>query len=247
MMFLSELLMRRTISNSGEHLDANTLAAFDEGAFGTRERKAVFAHLAECDTCREWLTAHCELRDFAWNTAETRKRRAFRFISTDFFQVKTVAATIACVVLLFAAISPHLLYMKSPARLASETPLEFPAGRRRLARSGMRSPVVTTIAARASSGAHLEQPRSKPAWQGSHLALWFQPALLSDISNFDDRRPRLPGPWGQARLARNLNFAATFSIGEGTLPSLNQIAVQTRLGERWITLDRFGEVAWERF
>jgi hypothetical protein len=64
------------------------------------------------------------------------------------------------------------------------------------------------------------------------------------------RRTKFPGPWSRARLVRDLNFEATLmqqvnasGRSEDSEPSLNQIAVTTNLGERWITLNAFDVAA----
>lgn len=45
-----------------EHIDSDTLAAFDERALTEREMNAVFAHLGDCGVCRECLAIHSSLR-----------------------------------------------------------------------------------------------------------------------------------------------------------------------------------------
>jgi hypothetical protein len=57
------------------HLDAETLAAFAERFLRGEEEAAVFAHLAECEICREYLAAHAELHDFQWRNDRLQKRR----------------------------------------------------------------------------------------------------------------------------------------------------------------------------
>ena len=122
MMFLSRLLARRIISNPGEHVDANTLAAFGEHALTGRRRAAMFAHIAECEACRQWVAAYSALRDLDRGSANSRELRSFRLLSTNSLRI-TAAAGVVCALLFFAAISPHYLRMKTPAQVRSEAPL----------------------------------------------------------------------------------------------------------------------------
>ena len=46
----------------GMHLDADTITAFAEQALTPPEQAPVFAHLAECGVCREWLAALGEVK-----------------------------------------------------------------------------------------------------------------------------------------------------------------------------------------
>lgn len=240
-MFRSRLIRRRIIFNSGEHLDADMLAAFDERTLGARQRAAVFAHLAECETCREWLATYSELGDFEWNTARPSKVRGFHLIPADFFQLR-IAAAIAFLLFLFAAVLPRPV-ISPTAPPTSNTSQKFSIASQSLTTDEPRPPVVKPIASRASIGPKERRLDSRIAFRQPHPVLWrtawFRP--------FDDLPPRVSGPLGQAKLAGNLNFAANFSIETAMLPSLNQIAVHTDLGERWITLDRFSSATWARF
>jgi hypothetical protein len=56
----------------GAHLDPDTLAAFAERSLSASETNAVFAHLAECETCRAFLAANGELSGFRWNVGPSR-------------------------------------------------------------------------------------------------------------------------------------------------------------------------------
>jgi hypothetical protein len=60
------------------HLDADTLAAFAEGVQGKEDRRAVLAHLAECEICRDYLAAHAELKEFDWHAARAGVGKRFR-------------------------------------------------------------------------------------------------------------------------------------------------------------------------
>jgi hypothetical protein len=45
-----------------EHLDANTVAAFVASSLTPDERSQVFEHLADCESCREWIATCTELK-----------------------------------------------------------------------------------------------------------------------------------------------------------------------------------------
>lgn len=241
MMFRSQLIRRRMICNSGEHLDPNILAAFGERALGARQRAVVFAHLAECEICREWLAAYSGLGDFEWSTARPSKVHGFHLIPANFFQLRNAAA-IAFLLFLLAAVLPRPLTSPTTPP-TSKTAQKFSTANQNLTTNEPHLPVVRAIASRASIDPQQRWPHPRIDFRQPHPVLWrtawFRP--------FDDLPSRLPGPLGQAKLARNLNFAANFSIESAMLPSLNQIAVRTTLGERWITLDRFSGATSARF
>jgi hypothetical protein len=138
--------------------------------------------------------------------------------------------------------------MKAPAPLASKWPDVSLS--KAAAPSEPQLPVITTSFSPNIAHAQLSAHRSRKTLARTHVAIWrtawFQPVLLT-TSAFKDPQPPFPGPLGRAKLARNLSFAANFSVEEAMLPSLDQIAVTTALGERWITLNRFREAVWVRF
>jgi hypothetical protein len=46
---------------NAQHLSAETVAGLCESALTKTERSAALSHLAECETCREWLNLHARL------------------------------------------------------------------------------------------------------------------------------------------------------------------------------------------
>lgn len=243
-MALPELNARGMTANPGEHSDADTLAAFSEMALSTQWRTEVYAHLAECEACREWLSAHSLLRDVEWEPATRKPVRPFLSASTNFQRTMAVAG-IACSLLFFATVSPRLFRIRMPpqpvtaARLETFLP-ESPA-------ATCRASATSTRATPAVRGPRRHVPKTVDLLRfAPWRAAWLQSVALTS-SPFKDPRPLLPGPWGQARLSRNMRFVTNFSIEDAMVPSLNQIAVRTSSGERWITLDRFGAHAWQIF
>ena len=243
-----ELKARRMTANPGEHPDADTLAAFSEFALRAQRRTEVYAHLAECGACREWLSAHSLLRD-EWETANRNRVRPFRATSTNFRRT-IAAAGIACSLLLFATLSPRLFRIRTHVQHVAAARLKASHHERHAATTERQLPVASATSTRASVA--IQRPRRHIANAVEVLpfatwrAGWLQPASLTG-SLFKDPRPLLPGPWAQARLSRNMRFATNFSIKDAMTPSLNQIAVRTSSGERWITLDRFGAAGWQIF
>ena len=47
-----------SVAGRGEHLDADAIAAFAEGALPAAARKTYTAHFADCDSCRKALSHH---------------------------------------------------------------------------------------------------------------------------------------------------------------------------------------------
>ena len=238
-----ELYAHQMPPNAGEHLDADTLAALGEQALSAPRRELVFAHLAECEICRECLAAHSALRDFEWKPATNGAAHPFRLLSMNAWRMRT-AVGIACALLCFGLICGQVLRMKAPTPLAPRLSSAISVS------NEPRLPVISTSVSRVIADAQLSMVHSRKAFNRAHIAAWrkawFQPVRLT-TATFNDPRPPFPGPLGQARLTRHLNFAANFSIEEARLPSFNQIAVRTTLGERWITLNRFSSSVWARF
>lgn len=70
------------------HLNPDTLAAFAEHSIHGDEEAAVFAHLADCGKCREYLAVNAELTDFRWNGSPSRSV----VVSRAFAAVAAIAA-----------------------------------------------------------------------------------------------------------------------------------------------------------
>lgn len=74
------------LTNGDDHLDPDTLAAFAEKALSESGVSAMFAHLTECEHCREILRVHAQLRGLdgreklsrisAWLTVSTFRTAA---------------------------------------------------------------------------------------------------------------------------------------------------------------------------
>lgn len=46
---------------SKHHISPDLLAAFSEKVLSEEESESVFAHLAECARCRDWVEVHAQL------------------------------------------------------------------------------------------------------------------------------------------------------------------------------------------
>jgi hypothetical protein len=101
----------------GEHLDADTLAAFAECALSEHERVAIYGHLAECEMCRAYLAAHGSLRDFEWRRDEGDGRRWTGSWSAGRFL--RAAAAMAALWLLFSAVPRRPVGTVSRASLSA--------------------------------------------------------------------------------------------------------------------------------
>lgn len=245
-MFRPDSFTHSPSSDPGDHLDANTLTAFSEHSLSEPRRTVVFAHLAECDACREWLASYSRLRDHEEKDPAHITLSPFGLLHSWQFKL---AAGIACALILFAAISARLLRMESPPLLPAQAPLELPLAARAVPTHQPGTATFEETGSRKINKAPMPARHSRQASErrpSLWSMAWFQPVRFVN-SVFDAPRRSLPGPLGRARLTRNLNFAAGFSMEEAMLPGLDQISVQTDLGKRWITLDRVSAVTRARF
>ena len=168
------------------HLDPDTLAAFAEHSIRGDEEAAVFAHLADCGICRQYLAVNAGLRDFRWNGSPAR--------SVVILRAFAAAATIAAL---------WLLFFLQPVR-------------REVAHNLSGTPSIGNRFAAAAS------------WSLS--------------STHGTMATKFPRALSQVTLT-NVSFSRANRTGEVTKiePALNQIALKTSLGERWITVERFRE------
>jgi hypothetical protein len=95
------------------HLDADTLAAFAEHSQRGDERAAVFAHLSECETCREYLAVNAELKEFDWTADKPRHR------------IPGYVRTAAAILLLFFSAHPFRKVAMVVTPQHSRTPWEY--------------------------------------------------------------------------------------------------------------------------
>lgn len=208
-----------------EHVDPDTLAAFSENTLTESERAALFAHLGECERCRQWLSVHAAVQDGC--AAPGRLSSVPAYLRT--------AAGIACV---FAALwlfirageHPRPAALSNPpaaveVEAAAKTDVEtLPLAPLKPARHPVR---FAKRSAANRSVAELLAPPSTP-WQ--HVT--FRTFGAGFDSTPQARPPALSGPWAFTRLDSRMNF--DFSAAASTN---NHVSVRTALGERWLAVN----------
>lgn len=233
--------MRKTIkpdTNRNGHLDPDTLGAFAENALPDAEAATVFAHLADCQRCRDWFGVNAE-------SGSARRRSAWYGSST--FYLKT-AAGLAC-----AALAGGLMILPahhqqtgpaSATQSVADTPMEAkpqtPAPLEREVNSGItRATAQRTLELPAASGRH------GAAQQRSFLHRPITSRIFtSDFASVSTNdQSTLPAPLASARLESQVSFVTISPDSRkqsanqaGRIPLYNQIPVKTMLGVRWICL-----------
>ncbi len=221
------------------HLDADTLAAFAERCLRAGEEAAVFAHLAECEICRQYLAAHSELHDFQWHKGQPQNRRLPRSWPLA-RSLRTAAglgsATAALWLLFFSHTRPPIVL----------TPSRIPVDDKSSARP-IKGPMVAS-GIKTSGRCSLRAAKSKVPT----VAIRHFPAKVA---------PTIGTPWGGDELrnlatgdrlaARNwqrfldevtlatVAFSGQPTDRQGDLSalSLNQIELKTPFGDRRIKLE----------
>jgi hypothetical protein len=209
------------------HLDPDTLAALAAKALSQREALSIFAHLAECDRCRDCLRVHLQLEDFAWMTPQAPQRKLRRLRAPDVSL--RAAAGIACAVLTL-----WIVTLGHPMKTVTATP-----------EPQVKKVNLAAIPPRLTDSAVSSQP-----WQTHRRPLRRQTLRPVELRNFafafetNAANPQsgLHGPLASARLYSTVSFAPISSPAPGN----NRIAVRTALGERWIALDISGSPATVR-
>ena len=211
----------------GTHLDPNTIAALRESILTAKERDAAFEHLAVCGLCRRWLALNAELSD-ASAAPMVHAPRLLLWAK--------VAAAVLCVIagslLLSRHAPPGQSRVVDPVRVVRAAPAS------RIGRPA------------AIAHERLDVYASRRSSPGLTRAL-FRPIQFNPIANFG--KPQAPGPWGRAKLTRQLNFRNGLLArnesqdASASLPALNQISIRTNMGERWITLTAFEATDWQSF
>ena len=175
------------------HPDADTLSAFWERVLPAAEQSSVFAHLADCEACRQCLAMLSELEDPEL-VAAGRKHRGFpagSSLSTAGRCLKT-AAVVAVVFLMAWFLQP-----------TGSTPV---------ASKFHPADAETNVA-------------SVSVLLNSHFAWPINSQLVA-------------APYRQVNLVSVSFEAGAASPRSAPLrPAANQIALQTTMGERWVTLD----------
>ncbi len=114
-----ELLIRRQatrargVSTTGEHLDADALNAFAEGALPAATRSLYVAHLADCDDCRKLVG---ELSIHAGSAAATQSAETRREPATSWW--KSLAGLFALPAFKYAAVAIALIVVAGISFLA---------------------------------------------------------------------------------------------------------------------------------
>jgi hypothetical protein len=232
------------------HLDADTLAAFVEHSHLPGEEAAMFAHLADCETCRKYLAAHAELKEFRWNPSEARRPGSVQpvFFSSLLRAAAGCAAVAAVLWLLFSweTSRPNIMVATSReapntayvASLIERRPISDEGAKTLTKKSGRRSPGAPGPSMRPTfiSSYPAREPRNFGAsWRNASL----QKVAIDDLLAARNSHRFLK----EVTLA-TISFAAagTFADTSGEAPGVNQIVLKTPFGERRITLEGFWKV-----
>lgn len=226
----------------GDHLDPDTLIAFAENALNRSERASLFAHLAQCERCREELRVHAQLSDFHRTEMKAAKLTSGRF-STYLGALAGLASVAAGITLIYLHGSNQ---HKQPARLAEQRPVsrDFSSLPSQSFQSENRNGLVSmdslTVRRRPlTRTASFSQQYSPGApWR---TARFRAPVLNPGLHSVSDQSA-LPRPFASARLDMQTNFrTASFhepeperGLNHKTFHS--QVAVETIWGERRIYL-----------
>jgi hypothetical protein len=210
------------------HLDADTLAAFTEHVLSVGDEAAVFAHLAECGTCRDCLAVNAELKDFHWSA---RKRQGHSLLGTLYISRSIKAAAgIACAGALWLLLSLQV----SRTDLVSTS--RVPGDGLRITRSVNR-PILkswrTQSAATTDFTPHMPQK----------ITAGWGKVPLRRLATGDFLAARNSHRFLKEVTLATVSFGAAGTIGDadnGTA-ALNQIVLKTKFGERWITVEGFWE------
>jgi anti-sigma factor RsiW len=104
-----------TVVANGEHLDADVISAFAEGALPERSKPLYTRHLADCDRCRKMLsqaiamnTAAVSAADGAASSVVTPAGKSSSWLS-NLFRTPNLALTMGALVLTFSGVLGYLV------------------------------------------------------------------------------------------------------------------------------------------
>lgn len=246
-------------TGEGDHPDPDIMAAFADKALNEDERAAFFAHLAECERCREGLRLHARLKGFTGSEAKPPCRIS-GWPAVPYFGT---AAGLACAAIGIALIlllghGPDKQIADSSRRgnpllagqqLAAQNPLLLHGQNDSGAQAKLQNNRPRPLTARRQQPVRYGLPsnlKHSPEQSHSPDVLWGT-IRFRTLEFGPDRRSALdlsmlPGAFASARLELQTTFrAASLEIPgeeeEVNRASINkQIAVKTILGERRIYL-----------
>jgi len=245
-LFRRRMQGRAKLAGSGTHLDADTLAAFAEGSQCDGEEAAVFAHLAECQICREYLSVQAELNDFHWSSGKPQDRSLSRSWSVS--RSLRTAAGVACAVAtlwLLSSSPPRppvaIATSKGPVkRVPAAMPIDRPP------MIGVSKRTVTKKSGDRSLSAVRLNMRSMPvrnftAQAPRNIAALWGSAALQKLSTGDRLAARNSHRFREEVTLASVSFEGKRTAGEGDGATLdvNQIALKTQFGDRRITVEGF--------
>jgi hypothetical protein len=221
-------------------LDADTLAAFAERSLCGDEEAAVFAHLAECAICRQYLAAHSELDDFQWRNGQQQNRRLPR--SWSFTRsLRTAAAFAGAAAALWLLFFSHT---QPPSVVAtSRIPVDYrpsaPPIKGPILARGIKKPAHHSLGA-----PKLKLPavaiRHFPAQMARHIGAPWGSDEFRKLSTGDRLAARNCQRFLDEVTLATVAFGGkpTADRGDRAALALNQIALKTPFGDRRITLER---------
>jgi hypothetical protein len=249
--------INRDASLSG-HLDPDTLAAYAERALGKRELGAMFAHVAECQPCRDWFGVYTELGCDGQNTSKA-SGRPVGFFAPAAFYLKT-AAGIAFAIFLTGVLSWTTLHERNGSTVTLESGIHSDGD--------IEPPSVKSSASRIGPALTVSRHHRRPApgpllvaatnsvRQGAVVdsgpsglrPVTFRLCASDFIPLPKRQRSILPPSMAAARLESRVSFLtmrldAQKHLGDQvhTLPLYERIPIQTALGVRLMSLSLMHE------
>jgi hypothetical protein len=248
--------MRKTINpeaSQNGHLDPDTLAAFAERALSKRDLQVTFAHLAECQCCRDWFGVCAELGGECQNATKAPARGLGPFAPGAFY-LRT-AAGIVFAILIGEAFSWIALHERKNSTIAVESVIHSSGemGSRSVSSSANRpdpAPVVSRDHRHPAPGllskAATNSVRQRPPADSAPSSLRPVKFCLcaSDFAMPPKRqRSTLPPSMAAARLESRISFLSMpaeaqqrFGERERQLPPYERVPIQTALGVRLMSL-----------
>jgi hypothetical protein len=238
---------RRKSNDADAHLDADTLAAFGEHVLSVRDEATVFAHLAVCGTCRDYLAVNAELKDFEWSVRAPQGRSlpGTLNISRSIRAAAGIAGSVAALWLLFSSHSPLTLVPGSKGSVG-DWPITRSTDRPIL--NGWKTSLVrkpdgqsSDVASRSTqSTATLDLALEEP-WE---ITTGLRKLSLQRLATNDFLAARNSHRFLKEVTLATVSFggAVTTRDGGNGTAGINQIVLKTKFGERWITFEGLGKV-----
>ena len=125
----------KALAAVGEHLDADVVAAFADGALPERSRALYTRHLADCDRCRKLLTQTITMNTAAISAADEAASSVSQVAETsswvsNLFRTPNLALAMGALVLTFSGVLGYLVMrnQQSETAMVSQSDTEMQKG-----------------------------------------------------------------------------------------------------------------------